>query len=86
MANRRSNPNCVFDHSEPQVYQAKVIGKSERHNKVTSYYLRVEAWGNHQDEEDISVPSSQYNETAIGQTVAIDYKKGFLNIPWYYIE
>jgi len=79
--------NCVFDNSEPKVYQAKVIDKSiSKGRRHTTYYLRVEPWGDHRDAENISVATSQYNETAIGQTVSIDYKEGLLNIPWYYIE
>jgi len=79
--------NCVFDNSEPKVYQAKVIDKSiSKGRRHTTYYLRVEPWGHHRDAENISVATSQYNETAIGKTVSIDYKEGLLNIPWYYIE
>jgi len=79
--------NCVFDNSEPKVYQAKVIDKSiSKGRRHTTYYLRVEPWGDHRDAENISVATSQYNETAIGQTVSIDYKEGLLNIPWYHIE
>lgn len=79
--------NCVFDNSEPKVYQAKVIDKSiSKGRRHTTYYLRVEPWGHHRDAENISVATSQYNETEIGQTVSIDYKEGLLNIPWYYIE
>lgn len=79
--------NCVFDESEPKVYQAKVIEKSiSRGRRHTTYHLRVEPWGHHHDAENITVAESQYTETEIGQTVSIDYKEGLLNIPWYYIE
>lgn len=79
--------NCVYDNSEPKVFQAKVIDKSiSKGKRHTTYYLRVEPWGHHRDPENISVATSQYNETEIGQTVSIDYKEGLLNIPWYYIE
>lgn len=79
--------NCVFDNSEPKVYQAKVIDKSiSRGRRHTTYYLKVEPWGHHRDAEKISVAPSQYRETEIGQTVSIDYKEGLLNIPWYYVE
>jgi hypothetical protein len=79
--------NCVFDNSEPKVYQAKVIDKSiSKGRRHTTYYLRVEPWGDHRDAENISVATSQYNETEIGQTVSIDIKEGLLNITWYYIE
>lgn len=79
--------NCVYDNSEPKVYQAKVIDKSiSRGRRHTTYFLKVEPWGHHHDAEKISVAPSQYKETDIGNTVLIDYKEGLLNIPWYYIE
>lgn len=79
--------NCVYDNSEPKVYQAKVIDKSiSRGRRHTTYYLKVEPWGSHHDAENISVASSQYANTEIGQTVSIDYKEGLLGIPWYFIE
>lgn len=79
--------NCVYDNSEPKVYQAKVIDKSiSRGRRHTTYYLKVEPWGHHRDAEEISVASSQYKETEIGKIVSIDYKEGLLGIPWYYIE
>jgi hypothetical protein len=79
--------NCVYDTSEPKVYQAKVIDKMiSRGRRHTTYYLKVEPWGHHRDAEKISIAPSQYEETQIGQTVSIDYKEGLLGIPWYYIE
>lgn len=79
--------NCVYDNSDPTVYNAEVvdkrISKGKRH---TTYYVKVTPWGHHYDKEEISVPSSQYDEIQIGQTVKIDLKKGLFNIPWYYIE
>ncbi|NNV56064.1 hypothetical protein [Limnovirga soli] len=79
--------NCVYDNSQPKVYQAKVIDKSiSRGRRHTTYYLKVEAWGSHHDAENISVASSQYSDTEIGETVSIDYKEGLLGIPWYFIE
>lgn len=79
--------NCVYDNSEPKVYQAKVIDKSiSRGRRHTTYYLKVQPWGHHRDAENISVAPEQYSETQIGQTVSIDYKEGLLAIPWYYIE
>jgi len=79
--------NCVYDHSQPKVYSAKVIDKQiSKGRRHTTYYLKVEAWGHHYDPENITVTKNQYNETKIGQYVNIDYKKGFFNIPWYFIE
>lgn len=79
--------NCVYDDSEPQVYDARVIDKTiSRGRRHTTYYIKVTPWGHHYDPEKISVPVSQYNKIQIGQTVKIDLKKGLFNISWYYIE
>lgn len=79
--------NCVYDTSEAKIYHTKVLGKSiSRGRRSTTYYLRVKPWGTHREAEKISVALSQYSATSIGQTVNIDYKKGLLGIPWYFIE
>ena len=79
--------NCIFDRSAPKVYQAKVTDKSiSRGRRHTTYYLKVEPWGNHYDPEKISVSHNRYDNTMIGEVVSIDYKKGLLGIPWYYVE
>ncbi|MCE3278328.1 MAG: hypothetical protein K0S44_519 [Bacteroidetes bacterium] len=80
--------NCIFDNSKPKVYLAEVIQKSTTRSRrhSTTYYLKVEPWGHHRDPESISVSSSQYNETNVGQSVKIYYREGLLNIPWYNLE
>jgi hypothetical protein len=79
--------NCVYDKSEPTIYNAKVIDKRiSRSRRHTTYYVKVTPWGHHYDKEEISVPESQYDEIQIGQTIKIDLKEGLFNIPWYYIE
>ncbi len=80
--------NCVYDTSEPIVYNAEVVDKRIRKSSKgrETYYLKVAPWGHHYDKEEISVASSQYDEIQIGQTVKIDLKKGLFNIPWHYIE
>ncbi|PIQ49923.1 MAG: hypothetical protein COW03_02760 [Cytophagales bacterium CG12_big_fil_rev_8_21_14_0_65_40_12] len=80
--------NCVYDESEPQVYETEVVDKriSKGRRGRKTYYVKVNPWGNHYDKEKISVASSQYDEIQIGQTIKIDLKKGLFNIPWYYIE
>lgn len=80
--------NCVYDKSDPIVYDAKVVDKriSKGRKGRKTYYVKVTPWGHHYDKEEISVASSQYDEIHIGQTVKIDLKEGLFNIPWYYIE
>lgn len=80
--------NCVYDTSEPVVYNADVVDKriqtSSKGRKT--YYIKVTPWGHHYDKEEISVPADQYEAIYIGQQVKIDLKEGLFNIQWYYIE
>jgi hypothetical protein len=79
--------NCVYDYSEPEVYQTEVLNKTvSRGRRSTTYYIEVAPWGHHFDKEEISVPRVQYDELNIGDKVNIDYKKGLFDIPWYFIE
>lgn len=80
--------NCVFDDSDPVVYDVEVVDKIERKGKKKSksYYIEVTAWGHHYDKEEISVTHEEYDEIQIGQIMQIDVKEGFLGIPWYYVE
>ena len=80
--------NCVYDKSEPKVYNAEVLDKRVHISRKgrRTYYVKVTPWGHHYDKEEISVPRSQYEEIQIGETVKIDLKEGLFNIPWYYIE
>lgn len=79
--------NCIYDDSAPKVYHTEVLDKKiSRSKRVTRYKLQVAPWGHHKDKEWISVTASQYKETDKGHTVSVDYKEGFLGIPWYYVE
>ena len=80
--------NCAFDYSKPKVYESEVIDKtkSRRSKGGTTYYIKINPWGHHLDAENIRVPYSQYKEIEIGETIKVDYKKGYLGIPWYYVE
>lgn len=79
--------NCVYDKSEPIVYNVKVVDKSiSKSRRSTTYYVKVAPWGHHYDQEEISVSKNQYEEIQIGQIIKIDFKQGLFNIPWYYIE
>lgn len=79
--------NCVYDNSEPTIYNAEVVDKRiSKGRRHTTYYVKVTPWGHHHDKEEISVSMDHYNEIQVGKTVKIDLKKGLFNIPWYYIE
>jgi hypothetical protein len=80
--------NCAFDNSKPKVYETKIIDKHVHRGRKgsKSYYVKVQPWGHHYDAENIQVTLSEYDQYAIDDSVKIDYKKGVLGIPWYYLE
>lgn len=80
--------NCSFDNSDPKIYETKIIDKyiSKGRRGRRTYYVKVQPWGHHFDSENIKVSSSDYENYLINESVKIDYKKGLLGIPWYYLE
>ncbi len=79
--------NCIYDDSDPKVYDVKVLDKSiSKGRRSTTYNLKIQPWGHHYDSENISVSKEQFDETFVGETVKIDLKQGLFNIPWYYVE
>jgi hypothetical protein len=77
--------NCVFDKSVPQLIHSSVYNKWIEHNKGTYYHLRLNSWYSEQKLKDIEVSRSNYNKYADGDKIDVNVKKGFLNIPWYYL-
>jgi hypothetical protein len=78
--------NCAFDWSRPTQYKAKVLERSITTGKSTTYYLKLGAWGPRKESEDESVPKSVYYSVKKGDLVTVYLKRGFLNIPWYFVE
>lgn len=79
--------NCVFDQSEANVYNARVIDKKiSKSRRSTSYYVKVTPWGHHLDSEKIEVGKSQFDDLEVGEHISIDVHEGLFSIPWYYIE
>jgi len=78
--------NCVFDHSQPKIFQTTVIEKYVHHGKSTSYYLVLNPWESGKETEKVEVGRSMYRDEIVGDTVHVFVKTGELNMPWYYIK
>jgi hypothetical protein len=79
--------NCVFDQSEPKVYNSTITLQYISHgSKSTSYYLYLSEWGPDHLKERISVSKSFYSQVALGSVVKVNLKRGTLSIPWFYVE
>jgi hypothetical protein len=77
--------NSVYDQSALHTYKVKVLDKHSVIGKSTSYYLTIDQWGPVNNYRESAVDKSVYDGMAIGGTVKVTLKNGFLNIPWYHV-
>lgn len=77
--------NCLFDKSEPEIFNSEVTDKEISSRKSTIYYLTLKPWGPRTETEKVSVTKDEYEATDKGDTVSIYLRHGFFNTPWFYI-
>lgn len=78
--------DVLFDDSQGVVYAAQVVGEHVSRGRSTTYYLRLEPWGPVQAVEDVSVLSSVYDATSLGNTVCPELHPGWLHAPWFRVR
>ncbi|QEM08823.1 hypothetical protein [Mucilaginibacter rubeus] len=78
--------NCDLDRSVPAITTAKVESQFKTTEKVTTYTLTLGPWGHRKQNEDVDIPGSLYKTISPGDIVNVNVKKGFFNIPWFYIS
>jgi hypothetical protein len=65
-------------------YIAVIENKRTRFSyRATIHYLDLSPWGNHHDENSISVGLPLYYEASIGDTLTISQERGLWGIEWY---
>lgn len=77
--------NCNLDKSEPQHYTATILDKRISTGKHTSYYLKLTAWGQQKDIDEVSVEKGLYNRVDIDSEINIYFRNGKLEIPWFIV-
>ncbi|MBX2969981.1 MAG: hypothetical protein KF803_11470 [Cyclobacteriaceae bacterium] len=77
--------NCLFDKSEPEIFNSEVTDKEISSGKSTTYYLTLRPWGPRTETEKVSVTKDEYEATDKGDIVSIYLRHGLLNTPWFYI-
>lgn len=75
--------NCVFDQSEPEVFNATILDKTISSGKSKSHYLELTPWGPRTEAERVMVPKSFYESHQIKDEVTVYLMKGKFDIPWY---
>lgn len=84
--------NCMYDFSEPKVYEVKVIEKNQtvvggyKTPGPVKYFVRISKWGHHKDEEKIRIGKKLYDKVKKGDFVNVNLKKGLFNVTWYYLD
>lgn len=77
--------NCNLDKSEPQHYTATILDKRISSGKHTSYYLKLTAWGQQKEIDEVSVGKGLYNRVEIDNEINIYFRNGKLEIPWFIV-
>jgi hypothetical protein len=75
--------DSLLDNSKATTYVVPVTGKHSSHGKSTTYYLHLAPWGPIQGPNNITVSSSMYSETSIGDQICLGLHPGQLHAPWY---
>ncbi len=78
--------NCRFDDSKPTVYNVKVLEKRIVEGNSKEYKLQLDAWGPRKEPEEVAVSQTDYENIALGETVAVDVFDGSLGVKWFEVE
>lgn len=77
--------NCNLDKSEPQHYTATILDKRISSGKHTSYFLKLTAWGQQKEIDEVSVSKGLYNRVETNNEINIYFRNGKLEIPWFVV-
>ena len=78
--------DVFFDSAPGQAFTSQVVGGHvSRGSRSTTYYLRLAPWGPVETADDVSVPSSLYRATHLGDTICLDLHPGRLRAPWFHV-
>ena len=77
--------NCIYDKSEPKIYDATVLDKHVTAGKTKTYYVKLTPWGSLKEIEDVSVSQDLYNRLQYHDKVKIYFMNGRFEIPWFKI-
>lgn len=77
--------NCMYDKSEPKIYNATILDKHVSSGKTKTYYLKLTPWGSLKEIEDVSVSQDLYDRLKYNDKVNIYFMNGRFEIPWFEI-
>ncbi len=75
--------NCIYDKSEPEIFNATILSKRISSGKSTTYYLELTPWGQQTEIDEVSVSKNLYDKLDQNDKVNIYFMKGQFDIPWF---
>lgn len=75
-----------FDKGPATIFTVPVLAKTTHwgtRHRASTYYLELPPWGPRTKGDEVEVPSSQYNNIEVGNTVRVALHPGTLKLPWY---
>ncbi|KAF2506982.1 hypothetical protein EYY60_20965 [Flavobacterium zhairuonense] len=78
--------NCLYDHSEPEIFKTSVLDKRISTGKTTTYYLQLGPWGPRKESDEVTVSKEQYNNSKINDEAEVYLMKGQFDIPWFEVS
>lgn len=75
--------NCLYDKSEPEIFNSTILNKRISSGKSTTYYLELSSWGQQNKSDEVSVPKDLYRRVGKNDEVKIYFMKGRFKIPWF---
>lgn len=75
--------NKQLDFSEPERFEAKVMGSHISRGKSTEYYLELGPWGPRTEAEDVDVGRVFYERGSRQDTVCVYLYRGALGVRWF---
>lgn len=75
--------NCLFDKSEPKIFNAKILSKRVSTGKYTSYNLEITPWGPQKEVDEVQVSKPLYEQLEKDDEVTIYFMNGKFDIAWY---
>lgn len=75
--------DTVPDRATPETFATTVVDKHETHGRSTSYHLDLAPWGPEQEQNEVTVSHSAYDNASIGDSVCLELHPGVLHVQWY---
>jgi hypothetical protein len=77
--------NQRLDVSEPERFEAKVMGSHVSRGKSTVYYLELGPWGLRTEADDVDVGREFYERASRQDTVCVYLYRGALRVRWFQV-